>query len=61
MKNKEIDHEFTDNIICPYCGYEERDSFEYSDNDETECPDCEQTFKSQRHVRITYSTSKIEQ
>ena len=34
MNEEEIDHEYTDEIVCPYCGYEFSDSFEISSEEE---------------------------
>lgn len=57
--SKEIDHEFTDEIVCPYCGYEDVDSWEYSDDGVAECPDCDREFEYLRNIRVTYTTEKI--
>ena len=55
----EINHENTSEIICPYCGYELADSFEFSDDSfEINCYDCENTFSVERNIEVTYSTSK---
>ncbi len=60
----DIDHEYTNEIICPWCGYEHDRSYEFfSKNDESdaiECRECEKTFCGIRHVHITYSTMKPE-
>ncbi len=59
--SKEIDHEYTYNLVCPYCGYEDKDEWELSDNEgETFCGRCDEEFAYTRHVSISYSTSKIE-
>jgi len=50
----EIDHKFTNEIVCPYCGYEFSDSWEYLDpsNDshdgeeiDVECLECGKNLK----------------
>jgi len=57
---KEINHKYTDEVVCPYCGYEHSDCWEFSDfNDEFECSGCKELFVMQRNVEITYSTKKI--
>lgn len=56
----EIDHEFTEEVVCPYCGYEFSDSWEFSDNAEIECDECGETFISERNSEVTYSTQKKE-
>ena len=59
---KEIDHECTNEIVCPYCGNEFSDSWEYSSSDEQigliECGECEKSFYANRNITITYSTEK---
>ena len=55
-----IDHKNTRNIICPYCGYEDTDSWEHeADRDEIECTECDETFKYEREITIDYTTKKI--
>lgn len=53
---------YTDNIICPYCGYESRDSIEYIDNDGDfiECLDCEKEFLLNVYKTVEYSTFRKE-
>jgi predicted RNA-binding Zn-ribbon protein involved in translation (DUF1610 family) len=49
------DTSYTDNIVCPKCGYEFIDSWEMGEG-ETECYRCEHKFYVERNVDITYST-----
>lgn len=57
MENKEIDHEGTDEIVCPYCGYEFSDSWEYYDEeDPMTCYGCSKEFYLQIHREISYDT-----
>jgi len=59
----EIDHEYTENIVCPYCGCEHGDSWEYNlDSTDTviECYDCGEEFYAYREIEVTYSTKKAE-
>lgn len=57
--DKKIDHEYTRNIVCPKCGYEDTDSWEIEGNDgEIEC-DCGCTYSYEREVEVTYSTKII--
>ena len=59
--SKGIDHEYTYNLVCPYCGYKDEDAWELSDNEsETYCSRCDKEFAYTRHVSISYSTSKID-
>lgn len=54
-----IDHESTDEIVCPYCGNVDGDSWEYSRNEgELECHECNKKFSYSRHTEVTYSTNK---
>ncbi len=48
----------TDLITCPWCGYEERDSFEIDDGN-FECNSCGKTYRVDHDVVVTYSTSKV--
>lgn len=42
---------YTSEVVCAWCGYEFSDSWEYSDYDEVECPDC---FRKSEFSRIVY-------
>ncbi|SHN77543.1 hypothetical protein [Desulfitobacterium chlororespirans] len=57
-----IDHEYTDEIICPYCGSEFSDSDDIEPNDEIlglqYCEECEKGFYAFRSVTVDYSTEK---
>jgi transcription elongation factor Elf1 len=59
--NIEIDHEYTDDIVCPYCGYEFTDSWEFEGNEDLgliDCQSCEKPFIATRNVEVTYTTEK---
>lgn len=56
-----ISHEYTANIVCPYCGVEHDDSWEHFSD--SECSglivcDCGESFYAIRIVDVTYSTEK---
>lgn len=52
-----LETSYTNEMICPYCGYENRDSFEYDDEEgDRECERCEREFEYSRAIEITYST-----
>lgn len=59
-----FDTEHRDNIVCPYCGYEDRDSWEVDfgpgleGETEHQCADCGQTMKAERCCTVTYTTAK---
>lgn len=54
-------HEYKSNIICPYCGWVDNDSWELDEDDGiNECGSCEKEFNVSREIEISYSTSRIE-
>lgn len=58
-----IDHRYTDEIVCPYCGYEHGDSWEsVATEDPTirECWECEKEFKFWHYVERTFLTKKMD-
>ncbi len=56
-----IEHEYTNEIVCPYCGYEFNDSWEFNrdESGETDCPECDRKFKYSVNITVDYSTSKM--
>lgn len=53
------DHDFTDEIVCPYCE-SEIESFEMDDDDnDCECPYCHSHFAYQREITVTYNSQPI--
>lgn len=46
----------TDEIICPICGHEYTDSWEYDEYGEMECEECGATFDYERNTSITYDS-----
>jgi hypothetical protein len=57
MAKYDIDHTLTDEIVCPYCGYEFGDSYEYSEG-QTWCEDCGKEFSFYKYVSVTYTSFK---
>lgn len=60
-----IDHEYTDDITCPYCACEIEEPWEYDGamtEDETriECPECEKTFASFCHISYSFTTHPVD-
>lgn len=56
-----IDHEFTKDIVCPWCGGEQYDDdghFMHADEENTECEDCGRGFSVTGHVQVTYTTKR---
>jgi hypothetical protein len=52
-----IDHEYTNEIVCPYWGAEFSDSWEFEDDDSPEC-ECGKKFISIRNTAVNYITKK---
>lgn len=60
IMERDIDHEYTDEITCPHCGEEFGDSWECADSGEHECHECGGKFTHERDVTVTYCTQKVE-
>lgn len=59
---KPIETEFTPLPVCPYCGHEVSDAWEYrNDEFEHECSNCEKRFTVTRDLDVTYCTFKIDE
>jgi DNA-directed RNA polymerase subunit RPC12/RpoP len=58
-----IDSEFTDEIVCPYCGHEFGDSWEFNDSDgkKIDCYECDKTFELSVNFEATYTTRRIKE
>ncbi|ADG70092.1 hypothetical protein Plim_4285 (plasmid) [Planctopirus limnophila DSM 3776] len=59
MTQPELDTDFTDEIVCPWCGYEHRDKWEYQEGEQF-CGDCGRKFFLGIHTKVTYSTERLE-
>jgi DNA-directed RNA polymerase subunit RPC12/RpoP len=58
--NNEIDSTCTDELVCPYCGHQESDSWEvYPDDGVYKCGECEKEYTYSRYVSVTYTTKKL--
>ncbi len=53
---KQIDHEHTHEIVCPHCGYEQSDSWEYGSKGTVDCDECGKDYQFQRDELVTYTT-----
>lgn len=54
----------TDEIVCPHCGNEFSDSWEYGDREDigdVECGECEKTFYVRRVIDISYTSEKLDE
>jgi transposase len=60
-----IDHEYTDEVVCPYCGYVFGDSWEFirggRNDGKADCDGCGKTFGWSADFDVTYSTTKTEE
>lgn len=56
----EIDTKYTDVLVCPYCGYQHRDTFEIEDAEEASkesyCDSCGKMFFYETETRRTFSS-----
>lgn len=60
MEKFEGDTSYTNEVICPYCGHVQSDSWEMRDG-ENDCDDCEKTFLLEVIPIVEYTTIKHEQ
>lgn len=53
-------HEYENQIKCPYCDWEDSDSWEFDESEGVvTCGGCEKEFNVTREIEVTYSTSRI--
>ena len=63
--SKEIDCSYTDEIVCPHCGYTFQNSWEIADpldassEHEIECEECEKEFMFYAEWEVHYCSRKI--
>lgn len=61
-----MQHDYEQNIKCPYCGWEELDSWEFEGEYGVrecglwECGRCEKEFNVAMNIEVTYATWRIE-
>lgn len=55
-----FDTRYTDKPVCPHCGHEQKDDWEFPDEGEVYCGECEKEFHLYRMVTWSYVTSKNE-
>lgn len=64
MSEQEFDTDYTNEIVCPYCGYQFTDSWELQGGQDTdipiECGRCEKSFIFSTDYHITYSSHKCD-
>lgn len=61
-ETRRINHEFTDDVVCPFCGTAYDGSYVYDGtraNDTThDCDECGRTFEVERDFSVYYITRK---
>lgn len=53
------DHSWSDEPVCPYCGHEATNAWEWGiaeEDGEHECGECERTYTWTRHVLVRWNT-----
>jgi hypothetical protein len=60
----EIDHDYTDDIVCPWCGKHYQDCGDWFDGGREsashDCDECGKPFSVTREFSVTYTTEKEE-
>lgn len=63
MDDERLDLWHNDEAKCPYCGFEDYDSWELGIDEDveetTECPNCGEEYGVMRNVDITYTTWEL--
>jgi len=59
IKKSPADTKFKDEITCPFCSYEVRDSWEMSDDDEIDCNGCGSQIRYRRIVDVSYNCEPV--
>lgn len=61
---EKLDTEYTDQIVCPYCGEVDRDSWESTgaqdEQREMQCGSCGKNFIYTTHISVSYSSSQCD-
>lgn len=63
MKDEKIYTDSTDKPICPHCGHEHTDTWEWEGEDfeYSECESCEEVFHAWKHISISWTTNKVDE
>jgi len=56
---REIECSCTDEIVCPHCGFEFADSWEFDRGQILTCDECDSKFQMEINESISYSSFKI--
>lgn len=58
---EDIDHDHTDDIVCPYCSHEHNDSDELADGEREgvlDCHECGKSFRYTADYSVSFCTEK---
>lgn len=55
----EVEDDWHDEFICPYCKEVDQDAFELQDEGETECGNCGSTIRYVREVVVQYGVTPV--
>jgi len=61
IPSDDFPHDYTDEIVCAYCGYEFTDSWEFNDTQDeqhVECCECGKEFFLYVNITVNYTTRK---
>ena len=65
MSKHEIETRYTDEVVCPWCGHQHQDSYEFFQGQGPAegllCHRCEREFDAYRHFRVTYCTYRAKE
>lgn len=57
---REFDTDYTDKPVCPHCGEEFEDGWEWAATEtDTECDACEKPFHVRPDYSVSYTTTKL--
>ncbi len=54
-----FDTRWTDDVVCPWCGYKETDSFELNSDSHFSCGSCGKISELSVDMSVTYTTTKV--
>lgn len=57
--SKEIDHDWTDRPVCPYCGHEHEVESPDDWNGKHECYECGKSFFCEPSYSVNYTTAQV--
>ena len=59
MRRWENEQFETEELVCPWCGYSDPDSWELADSDGNyECSSCGEIFEYERNIEVTYTSRR---